>query len=151
MLNNQNQNRYYSDLVWLLVSDYNEESNSYSPSEYLLNTIEPKLIKANSSPIITYPTTLFDFRTVNGVANYLELLNTTSEVFTNALVVMSYTTDKYIPRDYYLANLAKLYTAWDIAYVNCPDTSKITTNVFKFVISDLDLPDRLTEVIQYGK
>lgn len=142
----------YSDLVWLLLTDY-QRDQGYTPSKYLLETVKPKIEAASNLPLQIYDGTLYNFKSVSGFKEYFDLFLAGTEVFRNALIVLSFTQEKYISRDFYLANLAKQFTCWDTVYINCPSGEKISTSVFDFVIPPSGLPDQLTEIIEgtWGK
>lgn len=139
-------NKYYEAVIWLLLTDYID--GVYTPSQFLLETTKPKLEQAsNETPIVIYDSTLFDFRLVTGFKNYLDMFLKGTEKFETALVILSYSCDKHIPRDYYLANLTKQYTCWDTAYIDCPNKARVTTSVFDFILSPTELPTKLKEII----
>lgn len=146
MANSKNGSNYYEALIWLLLTEYKD--NKYTPSNYLLSTIKPKIEQASQgTPIQIYDGSVIDFKLTTNFKDYLDLFITGTAKFETALVILSYNAEKYIPRDFYLANLAKQYTCWDTAYICCPKDSKIKSKAFDFILTEDDLPDKLTEII----
>lgn len=146
MENKKSRTGHYNSLIWLLLSSY--ENEQYTPSKYVLDTIGASVKDAsNGLPIEVLDSTLYDFRISNSVKDYFSLFLDTAAKFENSLIILSYTSDKYIVRDYYLANLAKQYTCWDTVYINCANPEKITTKVFDWILTPSDLPDGLTNII----
>ncbi len=138
---------HYNGLIWLLLTEY-EKDKGYTPSDYIIQTTKPKLKQsAGNLPIEVVDSTLFDFTIANGFKDYLDLFFDKTRVFDNALIILSFTKEKYIVRDFYLAGLAKEYTCWDTVYIDCPFPEKITTKVFDFVLSPSQLPEDLTKII----
>lgn len=141
---------HYNALVWLLLTEY-EKDKGYSPSDYILQSVRPKIeISSGGLPLQIIDGSLYDFTIASGFKGYLDLFFDTTYKFENALVILSYTKEKYIVRDYYLASLAKQYTCWDTVYVNCPSSSKKELKVFDYIVAPEELPDKLTKVIQNG-
>lgn len=142
--------RHYNALVWLLLTEY-EKDKGYTPSDYILQSTRPKIETSSSGlPLQIIDGSLYDFTIASGFKDYLDLFLDTTYKFENALVILSYTKEKYIVRDYYLAGLAKSYTCWDTVYINCPTKEKIDTSIFDFIVAPEELPDKLTKVIQNG-
>lgn len=137
---------HYNALIWLLMTEY-EKDKGYTPSKYLIDSIKPKLIQGTDLPLEIVDSTLFDFTIANGIKDYFDLFFDKTRPFENALIILSYYKEKYIPRDFYLANLAKSFTCWDVAYINCDIAPKVTTKVFDYVIAPNELPGKLTEII----
>jgi len=151
MENKKSRTGYYNSLVWLLLTSY-EKEKGYTPSKFFLDSIGPALhTAANGLHIEVFDSTLFDFTIADGFKDYFELFLDKTAKFENSLIILSYSEDKYILRDYYLANLAKQYTCWDTAYINCKDPSKIKTRVFDYILTPSDLPFGLTDIINGNK
>jgi len=139
---------YYNALVWLLMTDY-EKDKGYTPSKYLIDTIKPKIIQGTDLPLEIVDSTLFDFTIAKGLNDFFDLFFDKTKPFENALIILSFSKEKYIVRDFYLANLAKSYTCWDVAYINCPCPDKVTSKVFDYIIAPDELPDKLTKIIKH--
>jgi len=151
MENKKSTTGRYNALVWLLLTEY-EKDIGYTPSKFVLDTIKPKLIESSKGiPIEICDGTLFDFTITSGFKDYLDLLEDKTYKFENALILISYSKEKYIVRDFYLANLAKQYTCWDTAYIGCDCPTKITTDVFDFIVAPTELPHKLTDIIWNDK
>lgn len=147
MENQKSKFRRYNSLIWLLLTEY--ENNEYTPSKFVLDTLGPKIDSSRDGlHLEVLDSTLYDFKITKGFKEYIDDLYDTSQRFDTSLLILSFTKEKYISRDYYLANLAKLYTCSDIAYVNCPVPDKITSKVFDYVIPPEGLPDQLKKVIE---
>lgn len=146
MENNQNQNSNYEAVIWLLLTGFKDQV--YTPSTYLLDTIKPKIEDAvQDTTIQIYDSTKYNFKITSSFKDYLDMFLVGTEKFENALVLLSYTEEKYIVRDFYLAGLAKQFTCWDTAYLCCPNKSKIQTQVFDFLIEEQELPTALSTII----
>lgn len=147
MENKKSRTGDYNALVWLLVTEY-EKDKGYTPSKYVMDTLGQSIKTAsNGFCLEVLDSTLYDFKLTKGFKEYFDLFLDTTSKFENALIILSYSSDKYIVRDYYLANLAKQYTCWDVAYLNCKDPSKITTRVFDYILTPDQLPFGLTNII----
>lgn len=147
MENQENTARRYNNLIWLLFTEYQNEQ--YTPSKFLLDSYKPDIDSAtNGLYIKVHDSTLYDFKITKSVQDYIKDLSDITFKFDTSLLILSYTTDKYIVRDYYIANLAKLYTCSDVAYINCPCPNKITSKVFDYIITPDKLPDGLKQVIE---
>ena len=143
MEGNKSTSRPYEALVWLLLTEYQEKV--YTPSKFIIESTKPKL-ETTKLPIQIYDSTIYDFKVASSFKDYLDLFLTKSNIFENALIILSYVSEKYILRDFYMANLAKQYTCWDTAYVDCPkDVSNVA---FDYVIPPSDLPTKLVSIIQ---
>lgn len=147
MENKKSRTGHYNALIWLLVTGYEKEIG-YTPSKYILDTLGPKVKSASSSlDLAILDTTLYDFTITSGVGDFLAMFCDETTKFENALLILNYYDEKYIVRDYYLANLAKQYTCWDTAYINCSVPEKIHTKVFDYILTPDQLPDGLTKII----
>lgn len=147
MENKKSQFRNYNSLVWVLLTEYIEEQ--YTLSKFLLDSLGPTIQSAsNDLTISVLDSTLYDFKITKSVRDYLSDLQNITHRFNNALIIMSFVKESLILRDYYLANLAKLYTCSDIAYINCPIPEKIKTKVFDYVITPQELPTKLKNIIE---
>lgn len=136
----------YNALVWLLMTDY-EKDKGYTPSKFVIDSLKPKIIQGTDLPLEIVDSTLFDFTIAKGLNDFFDLFFDKTKPFENALIILSFSKEKYIVRDFYLANLAKSYTCWDVAYINCDCPNKITSPIFDFVLAPQDLPHKLTEII----
>lgn len=148
MENQESKTGHYNALVWLLMTDYDKATKQYTPTDYLRATYEPLLSNGTGLDLVVLDSTLFDFTLTKSVGDYLSLIEDTTSKFQNALVLLSFINEKNILRDCYLANLAKVYTCWDTAYINCPVPEKITTDAFDFIIKPEELPNGLTQIIK---
>ena len=141
---------HYDSLIWLLMTDY--DGQEYCPSDYVIDSLKPAIDKARGDIILEiHDSTVYDFTIAKGFSNYWEHFNTMSSKFSNSLVILSYLNEKNIVRDCYLASVTKLYTCWDIVYLNCDVPEKISSKSFDFILTPKELPDKLTEVIKNGK
>lgn len=137
----------YDALIWLLMTEY--DGKQYTPSDFLLETLKPELDKARGNTVLeVHDSTVYDLTIAKDFSCYWDHFLDTSERFNNSLVIISYTASKYITRDCYLAGLAKLYTCWDTAYVNCAEPGTINSKAFDFIIAPQELPNKLTELIE---
>lgn len=147
MENKKSRTGNYNSLVWLLLTSY-EQNKGYTPTKYLLDTVGKTILNAcDGLHLEVIDSTLYDFKLSNSVRDYFDLFLDKTAKFENSLIILSYTSDKYIVRDYYLASLAKQFTCWDTVYINCSAPEKITTKVFDWVLTPSDLPDGLTKII----
>lgn len=138
---------HYDALIWLLMTEYKDKQ--YTPSDYILEALQPHIDKARGSTLLeVHDSTVYDFTVAQGFSHYWDHFIETSARFSNSLILISYSHEKYIPRDCYMAGLAKLYTCWDTAYINCADKGKIRSSAFDFVVGSDELPDTLTRIIE---
>lgn len=150
MSDNKSEDRYYSDIIWVLTSEFDKMSNTYLSSDYLMHNVGKKLEQIIDTPITIINTISYNFRLVKDVSKFFSLLKV-KDYSPKTLIIIAYLSEDMIVRDYYLANLIKLYTGYDIAYINCSHPEKITTKVYNFILSPADLDERLQEIIRYGK
>lgn len=123
--------------------------DQYTPSKFLLDTIKPKIDSVKKDlKLHIYDSTLYDFKTVHGFSDYWNKFTKSIDQFNKSLVILSYNSEKYIPRDCYVASLTKRYTKWDVVYINCDCPEKITSNVFNDIIKPDELPESLTKLIE---
>jgi hypothetical protein len=131
-----------------MITSY-EQDKGYTPSKFLLDSLGPQVeAAAGDVPIKLYDTTIFDFTLVSKVNDFFNFFFDTIRKFETGLVVIPYIHEKYIVRDFYLANIAKEYTCWDTVYINCSNPQKVTTKVFDWVLTPQELPHKLAEIIQ---
>lgn len=136
---------HYNSLIWLLMSEYKDKQ--YTPTDYIVELYKD-YIQSTGLSLHIHDSTLYDFKVTKGVKEYLDELHRTTSRFSDSLLILSYTNNKYITRDCYIARLAKLYTCWDIAYINCPNPKEISTKVFNYIISNIDIAKELTNIIE---
>jgi len=141
---------HYDALIWLLMTEF--DGKEYSPSDYILQALKPQIDKARGNTVLeVHDSTVYDFTVAKGFSHYWDHFNKTAERFSNSLIILSYVSEKDIVRDCYLASLAKLYTCWDTAYLNCDVPEKITSKVFDHIVTPDELPNRLTNIITHAK
>lgn len=144
MENKENPTGYYNNLIWLILDSYDTNTKVYSPIDYILEEIK---IDNYKGIIQSVDSSIYDFTTVKGAYKYIEMIQEVSEKFNNALAIIPYISSKYIIRDCYLANLAKIYTCWDTVYINCEQDINLRSNSFDFIVTKEELPEGLTEII----
>jgi hypothetical protein len=151
MENKNSKIRYYSSLIWLLITSY-EKDKGYSPSKYLLDSLASHVnTAAGGIPVELCDSTFYDFTVTSQVGDFFNMFFDKTKKFETGLIIIPFSEEKYILRDFYLANIAKQYTCWDTVYVNCSCPDKVTTQVFDWVLTPSDLPHKLTDIIKHEK
>ncbi len=150
MQDDKDKSRYYSELIWILTSAFID--NKYKANPFTKDNIKniEKVIPVSNITVNIHNIENYNFKSVSEVSNYLLIFKKDTEIFSNPLVIIPYISDRYIVRDFYLANLIKIYANYDILYINCPDPSKITTKIYNAILTSDELIKRLPEIIQNG-
>jgi len=145
MQNKKSTIKSYNSLLWLLFTEYTKDGG-YIPSSYLVDSFSNRVSHINTSLDIL-DSTKYNLTTVSGFKTYFNLFLNKIKTLENPLVVLSYTKEKYIVRDYSIANLIKLHTFLDIAYIDCENPEKVTTTIFDYVIPFAEVSDTFTSLI----